>query len=284
MAPRRACYLPRLAAASILAAIALSTVLLRQGATGAGPETAGERDRRASEFADRKGISVAEAREALRGHAETKGPGLYDRNCAECHRYTDPGGTVYGAEGLSAPDLTGLGSPQWIAGWFDEDKIAGPRYFGNTAFKDGSMVDFVQTAFGDICEELVEGEFYQTPREDLIAALAAEAKLDGPHQADADEETVQGLEEDTLFLFEDLSCVDCHRFYHLGSLGDGPDLTGYMSRQWLTGIIKDPSHERFYGSSNDGMPAHYKSPDDHLLTEREIDTLVDWLRGTWRGK
>jgi hypothetical protein len=75
-----------------------------------------------------------------------------------------------------------------------------------------------------------------------------------------------------VFLFEDLSCTDCHRFYHLGDLGDGPDLTGYMSRDWLTGIIKNPEHERFYGSSNDGMPAHFESEDDHLMTSKKKST------------
>jgi ubiquinol-cytochrome c reductase cytochrome b subunit len=87
-----------------------------------------------------------------------------------------------------------------------------------------------------------------------------------------------------VLLLEDLTCTECHRFYHLGSLGDGPDLTGYMSRDWLTGIIKNPAQERFYGSKNDDMPAHFKSATDCLMTEQEIDTLVDWLRGTWKEK
>ena len=50
-----------------------------------------------------------------------------------------------------------------------------------------------------------------------------------------------------------------------------------MSRDWLTGMVKDPGHERFYGSKNDGMPAHYKSADDCLMREQEIDTLVDMV-------
>ncbi len=35
---------------------------------------------------------------------------------------------------------------------------------------------------------------------------------------------------------------------------------------------------------DDEMPVHHKSPDDCTLTEEEIDTLVDWLRGTWLAK
>ena len=241
--------------------------------------------KRLNQLAQAKGVSAAEATSILRKEAATNGPKLYEQNCADCHRYTDPKGKVYGSEDSSAPDLTGLGSTKWIAGWFDKKKITGPAYFGNTAFKDGSMVDFVQSSLGDTLEELAEDDdAYETALEDLIACLAAEAELDKPRKADDDEETIEGIDEDTVFLFEDLTCTDCHRFYHLGDLGDGPDLTGYMSRDWLTGIIKNPEHERFYGSNNDGMPAHHESKDDPLMTQEEIDTLVDYLRGTWEAK
>ena len=239
--------------------------------------------KRLKTFAETKAISTADAMAALRTEAETKGPELYEQNCADCHRFTDAKGKVLGTEDSAAPDLTGLGSKKWIAGWFDKKKIAGPAYFGNTTFSDGSMVDFVQGSLGDILEELAEeDDAYKTALEDLVACLAAEAKLDKPRKADADEETIQGIDEDTVFLFEDLTCTDCHRFYHLGDLGDGPDLTGYMSRDWLTGIIENPEHERFYGSSNDGMPAHFESADDALMTKDEIQTLVDYLRNTWK--
>ena len=32
-------------------------------------------------------------------------------------------------------------------------------------------------------------------------------------------------------------------------------LTGFGSREWLTAIIRDASHARFYGDRNDRMPA-----------------------------
>jgi ubiquinol-cytochrome c reductase cytochrome b subunit len=240
---------------------------------------------RLKELAQTKGISTAEATAILRKEAETNGPKLYQQNCADCHRYTDAKGKAFGSDDPTAPDLTGLGSSKWIAGWLDKKKIAGPAYFGNTSFEDGSMVDFVQSSLGDLLDELAEDDdIYETALEDLIACLTAEAKREGPRKADADEETVEGIDEDTVYLFEDLSCTECHRFYHLGDLGDGPDLTGYMSRDWLTGIIKNPEHERFYGSSNDGMPAHFESEDDPLMTQKEIETLVDYLRGTWEAK
>lgn len=63
--------------------------------------------------------------------------------------------------------------------------------------------------------------------------------------------------------------------------GTGPDLTGYASREWTKQIIADPTHRRFYGSRNDGMPSYRAFPDDpakNLLTEEELDELVEWLR------
>lgn len=242
-----------------------------------------EQHKRVQALAQSKGISAADAMATLRKEAETKGPKLYEQNCADCHRLGVSKEKVYGADASSASDLTGLGSPKWIAGWFDKKKIASPAYFGNTAFKDGDMVGFVRGSLGEVLEELAEDDdVYKTAHDDLVACLAAEAKLDGPRKADADKETVEGIDSDTVLLLEDLTCTECHRFYHLGSLGDGPDLTGYMSRDWLTGIIKNPAHERFYGSKNDGMPAHHESADDFLMSEQEIDAIVDWLRGTWR--
>ena len=41
-------------------------------------------------------------------------------------------------------------------------------------------------------------------------------------------------------------------------------------------ILDDPSHERFYGSKNDRMPAFGK---DEKLTRRQMERIVDWLRG-----
>ena len=53
-------------------------------------------------------------------------------------------------------------------------------------------------------------------------------------------------------------------------------MTGYGSRNWMLGIVNDPAHERFYGKKNDRMPAFGK---DEKLTRRQMERLVDWLRG-----
>ena len=59
---------------------------------------------------------------------------------------------------------------------------------------------------------------------------------------------------------------------------DGPDLTGYGSREWMIAFISDPSQERFYGENNDRMPSFLS---EGILTPIEIGLLVDWLREEW---
>ena len=82
-------------------------------------------------------------------------------------------------------------------------------------------------------------------------------------------------------MIDAFSCTDCHKFRGKGNLGNGPELTGYGSRQWLMGIISDPAHRRFYGSKNDRMPAYAAAADPakNLLSDEELGILADWLRG-----
>ena len=56
---------------------------------------------------------------------------------------------------------------------------------------------------------------------------------------------------------------------------DGPDLTGYGSREWLLGFLDDPAHARFYAEGNDRMPAYGK---DEKLTRKQLESIIDWLR------
>ncbi len=222
------------------------------------------------------GIPVAGALSLLRSDPKTQGPIMYEQNCSGCHSYSNSDGVAYTPKAPTAPDLTGFGSAEWLAGFLDPKQIGGRNFFGKTAFKDGDMVDFVS----DTLKELRgEDEVGEEALEDLIACLAAEAQLEGPRRVDGDE--VEGIDEDTMFLFEDFTCTDCHRFYTLGEPGSAPDLTGYGSREWLRGIVADPTDDQFYGGQNDRMPSYYKSADDFTLTAGQVEMLVDWLRGVW---
>jgi ubiquinol-cytochrome c reductase cytochrome b subunit len=215
------------------------------------------------------GIPVTGALTLLRDDAKTQGPKLFKQHCASCHSFTDAEGKGIAAEKPTAPNLHDFASVAWLTGFLDREQIAGPNYFGNTAFKDGKMVGFVKGGL----KELLDDEELKKSYPQMIEALAAQSKPDA--QAPSDE---------TSLLFEDFTCTDCHKFHDKGAAGNAPDLTGYGSRDWLIGIVSDPTHKRFYGANNDRMPAYAKDaakPEDNVLTKQQVEMIADWLRGQW---
>jgi hypothetical protein len=159
-----------------------------------------------------------------------------------------------------------------MKGLLDPDQVAGPAYFGNTAHKDGDMVSFVQ---GDLQDA---DTWKPADIEAVITAMAAEAGHGDPQVPAA---TIAHGRE---LVASDERCGSCHRFRDNGTdLGTACDLTGWGGREWLVGIITDPTHERFYGDTNDRMPSFGKAAEGSVprLTNEQIGLLADWLRGTW---
>jgi len=205
-----------------------------------------------------------------------------------------------------APNLYGFGSRAWLTGFLDPKRIAAAHfdektmlvtdapYFGNTAHWDGEMVGVVKERLADLDED------GQANLKKLIAALSAEAELKSQAALDAEldkqataklatgageaerREKIIALRTKALGRLE---CTECHKFYETDEGGSAPDLTGYASRQWMIDFISNPKHHRFYpGDSNDRMPAFApdaKNPDNNQLQPRELEMLVDWLRGEW---
>ena len=156
----------------------------------------------------------------------------------------------------------------------DPKRIAGPDLFGNTKHKGGLMAEFVIEDKLDPNDAKIEN---------IVKALSAEAKL--PAQQAADASTATDITAGQK-LIKTGRCVECHKFHDQGDLGDGgPDLTGYGSREWLTGMISNPTHERFYGKEgNDRMPSFATDidhPENNILRPENMLLLVDWLRGDW---
>ncbi|MGZ8938946.1 MAG: cytochrome b N-terminal domain-containing protein, partial [Limisphaerales bacterium] len=216
------------------------------------------------------GIPREGALSLLQNDPLTQGPALFARHCASCHRYGGHDGTgLVLAEGPSAPDLKDFASREWLAKLLDPEHIASSNYFGGTKFKDGKMVRFVKRTIG---------EFNPSQKEQLtklIAAVSAEAKL--PSQLAQDRRDRSLIEEGRLLVASDeMRCTECHQFRKRDEDATAPDLTGYGSTEWLTAIIKDPAHERFYGKRNDRMPAF---GEDNRLDDKSIAMLVTWLRG-----
>lgn len=232
-------------------------------------ETA-ERDAvRAVELAG-NGIPVTGALTLMREDALTQGPRLFSRNCASCHRYDghDGLGNSLPKDSISASDLKGFGSREWIARFFDPKEIVGPKVWGGTAHKDGDMVSWV----------LNHVPTYQpAEKENLrqtLLALSAEAQLTSQHSLDRRDSAL--IEAGRVSLRDPTSCGECHTFHDAGK--GSPDLTGYGTHEWLTAFIADPAHTRFFGDNNDRMPSFLT---EKTLSPKEIGFVADWLRGEW---
>lgn len=226
----------------------------------------------------------------LRQDPLTQGPPLFKRHCANCHPYLDSEGNGIEATTVAAPNLYGFPGREWIAGLLDPDKIAGPDYYGHTAFvkegTSGGMIDYVRDELYAVEDEELAERKEQVRK--IMLALAAEANL--PGLADDDKKNAAAIAEGRELISgetlgdETTGCASCHKFGNTGSLGSAPDLTGYGSREWLDAFISNPSHERFYDGNNDGMPAFVPaepgSP-QNLMSHDDLLLIVDWLRRDW---
>jgi ubiquinol-cytochrome c reductase cytochrome b subunit len=234
------------------------------------------------------GIPPAGALALLQSDPKTQGPKLFRQHCAACHTHFDPtGGDSTSAQQIvvdkpTASNLWRFGRREWVAGVLDPQKVAGPHYFGNTAFKEGEMATWVSENIASQLSELQGDQLTEFRRkvENVTLALASEAGTLREVMPDLDERVTAGREA----IVSEFTCVDCHKFHDDGALGLAPDLTGYASREWMTAFIANPKHERFYPELNDRMPAFAPNAEDpraNRLTPEELATIVSWLRGEW---
>lgn len=235
---------------------------------------------RARKLADGEGVPVEGAVALLRNDPKTQGPLLFARHCANCHSHADGDGNGIVAAEPSAPNLYGFASRGWIAGLLDPHRIAGPDYFGRTKMAKGDMVGHVRDAF-DAATTAKERAKFAEGMDAIAAALAAEAGLSNP--ANPDDALKARIAQGARLIAA--NCTDCHKFHDKGELGSAPDLTEYGSRKWLRGMIADPNQSRYYGDGrNDRMPAFHAKPHDpsgNLLSDRELDLVIAWLRREW---
>ncbi|MDB4691133.1 cytochrome b N-terminal domain-containing protein [Verrucomicrobia bacterium] len=235
-------------------------------------EQAHEKAQRAVELASGPtGIPEEGALHLLHHDPKTLGPRLFAAHCSSCHRFGGHDGTGnVPLDTSSAPDLKDFASRAWLTDLLKPEHIATKRYFGETAFRNGDMVRFVNKKVSQFDKE------EKLALERAIKALSAEAGLS--RQAEVEE-----VEADLIVLGKEdlgyeLGCSDCHAFHFEDDDADGPDLTGYGSREWMKSFISDPGQKRFYGENNDRMPSFLT---EGILTPTEIGLLVDWLRQDW---
>lgn len=172
---------------------------------------------------------------------------------------------------ISAPDLGGFASREWIGGMLDPERISSLHYLGGTKFKAGKMVRFVKRDIANYDEGQKES------LRKVILALSAEANLPGQRAVEKLDATLI-MEGRNLLKSEAMRCTECHSFGKPNEDATAPDLTGYGSRQWLIELISDPSHVRFYGSRNDRMPSFGQ---DKILDRQSLELLADWLRNDY---
>lgn len=219
------------------------------------------------------GVPPEGALALLKSDPMTQGPKLFAGRCASCHRYDGHDGMgLKPSDAQSATDLKGFGSRVWLRTFLTPEHIASSNLFGGTKFKDGKMVRFVKkdvAGFGAAEKEQLEK---------VIKAVSAEAQL--PAQVEVDKREAVDVEAGRqLVRSEAMRCTECHQFQKKDEDATAPDLTGWGSKEWMTAIIRNPKHERFYGKRNDRMPAF---GEEGILDERQIGMLVEWLRGEER--
>ncbi len=216
------------------------------------------------------GIPTSGALSLLRSDPLTQGPKLFAKHCASCHRYEGHDGRgKTPSDPQSAADLKDFGTRRWIGGLLDPERVGTTNYFGGTAHAQGKMVKWVQRNVPKYDDD------ERASLRKVILALSAEAQLRS--QIDADQRDAAAIREGRKLVGE-LGCTDCHQYRAKDPEATAPDLTGYGSRDWLTGVIRNAAHPRYYGKNNDRMP---KFGPDGIMTEREIGLLTAWLRGEW---
>lgn len=209
----------------------------------------------------------------LRSDPLIQGPEIFAARCSSCHRFNGHDGLGgIPADAPSASDLAAYGSRDWVRGLLDADRVGSDEYFGATDHARGRMVRFVQRGLSQLSDE-ERSELL--PK--VVMALSAEAGL--PAQAAADASDAQAIREGReVMQSEPVNCTRCHLFRGVGADDHAPVLTGWGSREWMMGMIHDPTQDRYYGEDNDRMPSFGADED---LSEAKIGLVVDWLRGQW---
>ncbi len=219
------------------------------------------------------GIPATGALSLLRQDPMVQGPRIFASTCANCHTYDGHDGQgVKPTDPPSAPDLKGYGSRAWLEGLLDKDSITSPAYFGGTEHTRGRMARFVTRAIPRFSDE------QKAELQKVIKALSAEAQLPGQAAQDSADmaDIVEGRQ---LIASDDIHCTSCHTFHGQGDEdSDGPNLTGWGSKEWMLGMLQNPSHPQYYGDDNDRMPSF---GDDQILTPAQMEMVVDWLRHDW---
>lgn len=164
----------------------------------------------------------------MRNDPETRGEDLFKKECASCHRLNDLGPPK---EKMTAPDLTGFGTRQWIMDVLKEPDA--DHLFGKTAFKE-MMPSMVKPP-----ADPAAAEMFTAMSEADLAAVAdfLEAQARGEPAKDTPGEKLVRQR-----------CTSCHRLD--GKTDDeesaAPELRGWASIAWIEAQITNPGSGKAY--------------------------------------
>jgi ubiquinol-cytochrome c reductase cytochrome b subunit len=178
----------------------------------------------------------------LRNTPEARGKKLFSERCAGCHAGAEP------LEKPKGPDLAGWAGKEWLARCIAHPEA--PTFFGAT-----------KIAGMDAYESLGEAKL------SLLAAFLAGLKA----HAGTSPDTLPKELHDGRDLFDAEGCASCHSLVP-GEAGAAPNLSGYASDSWISGLLMRPGHELFFGEDNE-MPSY-----EGKLDERQVADLTRYLR------
>lgn len=246
---------------------------------------------------EKDGIRTEGAAALVRTDPYLRGPVIFAKHCASCHRYDGhngrgrlvmgqikdgKGGKRSVAEIPNAADLGDFGRESWWKATLTDFKGHIGRHMGLP--DDEGMVDW----------SIKSKAALEDPKnaDDVKALYKYLASLSAPKQKDADEKMLErgraiATGEAELTAPGDFTaCTDCHSsiadvFKPNGEDTFGPpDLAEYGSAAWLKAFISDPSSPQFYGEDRKGNMPAFKGK----MTEKELDLLVRWMTGDYHQK
>ena len=162
------------------------------------------------------------------------GEKIFKGTCIVCHMLKGEGGET-------GPDFTNFGSREWVFELLKDPK--GKKFFKESAVM--SPVKQPDESLRDIAEFLL-------------------SQSGGLHNQSADR-----LERGKELVLKG-NCVICHPIGDKDAKKVAPNLTGYLSEEWLKEFIKNPSDPKFHGKRS-------KMPVFDKLSDREMDTLIQYL-------
>ena len=162
------------------------------------------------------------------------GEKIFKGTCIVCHMLKGEGGET-------GPDFTNFGSREWVFELLKDPK--GKKFFKESAVM--SPVKQPDESLRDIAEFLL-------------------SQSGGLHNQSTDR-----LERGKELVLKG-TCVVCHPIGDKEAKKIAPNLSGYLSEEWLKGFIKNPSDPKFHGKRS-------KMPVFDKLSDREMDTLIQYL-------